>query len=211
MRLKGAVALVVGAGSAVGTAVVRGLLARDVAKVYADAQCKHFDTWPTGATPLWVDLERRGNIGALARELSDVNLLINCLLLGPNGAPSDEGADAQGSHRRSPTVSRTLKLIDAFASVLSANGGGAVVNVLCALHSGDTVPTPSRPLAEWMLSNNLQDRLAAQQTQLLFFGAQLVVVPGFQELGDKSALAGHVAMRLLDQLDPETALNRLET
>jgi hypothetical protein len=81
---------------------------------------------------------------------------------------------------------------------------------LCALHSGDTVPTPSRPLAEWMLSNNLQDRLAAQQTQLLFFGAQLVVVPGFQELGDKSALAGHVAMRLLDQLDPETALNRLE-
>ena len=37
MRLKGAVALVVGAGSAVGTAVVRGLLARDVAKVYADA------------------------------------------------------------------------------------------------------------------------------------------------------------------------------
>jgi NAD(P)-dependent dehydrogenase (short-subunit alcohol dehydrogenase family) len=205
MRLRGAVALVVGAGTAVGAAVVRGLLERDVAKVYADAPRSRIETWPPGAAPQFVDLDVRRHIGALARELSDTNLLIHCLDLGPNGDPSHEVLGAQGSRRRSPTVGTTLRMIDAFAPVLCANSGGAVVNVLCTLHAGDTAPTPSRPLAEWMLSNQLEDRLAAQQTQLLFLGAQLVVAPGYQAVDDQSALARHVAERLLDQLDTETA------
>ncbi len=195
MKLEGAVALVTGANSALGAAVVRGLLGRGVAKVYADDPLESCEIVLSRSIPLFVDIDKQAPAATLARELSDVTLLINCLVSEPRSGPPGEG----------PTVGRTLKLIDAFAPVLAANGGGAMVNVMSVLHpdqlSTTTAPTTARPLAEWMLADGLRGRLAAQGTQLLFFGAQLVVGAGAQMLDDQRALAAHIATRLLHQLD----------
>lgn len=195
MRLEGAVALVTGADSALGAAVVRGLLARGVAKVYADDPLESCEVVLTRSAPVFVDIDKQTPAATLARELSDVTLLVNCLVTEPHAVSPGEG----------PTVGRTLKLIDAFAPVLAANGGGAMVNVMSVLHpdqlSTTTAPTNARPLAEWMLAEGLRDRLAAQGTQLLFFGAQLVVGAGDQMLDDQRALAAHIATRMLHQLD----------
>lgn len=205
MRIAGAVALVIGADSAVGAAVVRGLLARGVGKVYADAHLDSCEIALSGAVPLFVAVGKQARAATLARDLTDVNLLVNCLVTRYDTASSRDGTPPQARDPHTPSVGRVLKLIDAFAPVLSANGGGAVVNVLCMLHAdhlSEYAPaTPSRPLAEWMLAAGMGDRLAAQQTQLLFLGAQLVVGAGFQARRDQSALAGHVAMRLLNQLE----------
>jgi hypothetical protein len=134
-----------------------------------------------------------------------VTLLVNCLVAVRHSASSLAGADLQSLGRQSPAVGRTLKLIDAFAPVLAANGGGAVVNLLSVLWADqpldDTTPKVSRRTVEWTLADGLRDRLAAQQTQLLYFRAQLVVGSGDQVLDDQRALAGHVAMRVLDQLE----------
>lgn len=207
MMLAGSVALVVGADSAIGAAIVRGLIARDAAKVYADAHVDSSESLPPGAAPLVVDIAQKGRAGELAQELTDVTLLVNCLVAGQYSDPSPGGADIQALDRRSPKVGRALKWIDAFAPVLRANGGGAVVNVLSVLHAeqalGYTVPMSSRPFAEWMLADGLGDRLAEQQTQLLFFSAQLVVGRGEQVLDDQRALAGHIAQRLLNQLEAD--------
>lgn len=192
MMLAGSVALVVGADSAIGAAIVRGLIARDAAKVYAETHVDSSGSPPSGTANPVVEIARTGRVGELARELTDVTLLVNCLVAGQYS-------------RRTPTVGRTVKLIDAFAPVLRANGGGAVVNVLSVLHAeqalGNTAPTSSRPFAEWMLADGLRDRLAAQQTQLLFLSAQLVVGREEQALDDQRALAGHIATRLLHQLE----------
>lgn len=195
MNLDKAVALVMGTDSALGAAVVRGLLARGVAKVYADAPLESCEIVLSRSVPLFVDIDKQAPTATLARELTDVTLLVNCLVTEPHAVSPVEG----------PTVGRALKLIDAFAPVLAANGGGAIVNVLSVLHpdqlSTTTAPTNARPLAEWMLAGGLRDRLAAQRTQLLFFGAQLVVGAGEQMLDDQRALAAHIATRMLHQLD----------
>lgn len=205
MKLEGAVALVIGADSALGAAVVRGLLARRVAKVYADEQLESCEISLSRTVPLYVDIGKQARATTLARKLTDVTLLVNCLVAEYSIASPREGSDQQALRPRRPTVGSTLKLIDAFAPVLSANGGGAIVNVMSVLHpdqlSATTALTNARPLAEWMLADGLRGRLAAQRTQLLFFGAQLVVGVGEQMLDDQRALAGHIATRMLHQLD----------
>lgn len=205
MMLARSVALVVGADSAIGAAIVRGLIARNAAKVYADAYVDCGDSLSPGAAPRVVDLAHQRRSGELARKLTDVNLLINCLVSGPFSDPSPGAEGVETLDQRSPTVGSVLKWIDALAPVLRDNGGGAVVNVLSVLHSeqplGNTAPTSSRPFAEWLLAEGLRDRLAAQQTQLLFLGTQLVVGQGEQVLEDQRALAGHIAMRLLTQIE----------
>lgn len=205
MKIAGAVALVIGADSAVGASVVRGLLARGVGKVYADAHLDSCEIALSGAVPLFVAIGRQARAAKLARDLTDVNLLVNCLVARHDSASPSDGTHPQARDPHTPSVGRILKLIDAFAPVLSANGGGAVVNVLCMLHAdhlSECAPTtPSRPLAEWMLAAGTGERLAAQRTQLLFLSAQLVIGTGFQARDDQGALAGHVAMRLLNQLE----------
>lgn len=206
MKLGGSVALVVGADSAVGAAIVRGLLARGAVKVYAASNDAGSERLHPGAVPLTVvDLARPAPAGALARELTDVTLLVNCLVAVQHSASSLAGADIQVLGGRSPPVRRTLKLINAFAPVLAANGGGAVVNllsVLCADQAlNGTTPRVRRRTVDSTLADSLRDRLAGQQTQLLYFRAQLAVGSGDQGLDDQGALAGHVAMRVLDQLE----------
>jgi short-subunit dehydrogenase len=63
-----------------------------------------------------------------------------------------------------------LRLVQAFAPALAANGGGAVVNVLSIL-SWLTIPGSgsysASKAAAWALSNALRQELAAQHTELL--------------------------------------------
>ncbi|MDR7151890.1 NADP-dependent 3-hydroxy acid dehydrogenase YdfG [Hydrogenophaga palleronii] len=206
MRLEGAVALVIGADSTMGAAVVRGLLVRGVSKVYADAPLESCEISLSRTVPLFVYIGKQARAATIARDLTDVTLLVNCLVADHSIESPQEGSDPLTLHPQGPTVGRTLNVIDAVAPVLAANGGGAIVNVMSVLHeqlSATKASTNARPLAEWLLADGLKGRLAAQRTQLLFFGAQLVVGAGKQMLDDQRALAVHVATRMLHQLDAD--------
>lgn len=186
MKFEESVALVVGADTAVGAAIVRGLLAREAVKVYAISKA-------SGSSRL--------DPSALARELADVTLLIHCMVAVEPGASALAGADLQ-----------TLALIEAFAPGLAANGGGAVVNVLPVLragHAGDDLsPEVSGYAVDWMLAEALHRQLAAQKTLFQHFRVQLVVGCSDQSLDDQRALAGHIAMRVLNQIDPDDRFDR---
>lgn len=207
MKIAGSIAMVTGAHSAVGAAILRELVLRRVGKVYADAPWDPAADLPSAAPAWYIDLQGRADSAALARELTDVNLLIHCVMADRGGVSAPGGAAGPGSGQPTPSVDHILALTDELAPVLSDNGGGAVVNVVCELHSDqllDPVPSkPSRPSPEFLLADRLRGRLAAQRTQLLFFCAQLVVGSGDRALEDQQALTGHIAMRLLNQLDAE--------
>lgn len=184
MKLEGSVALVVGADNAVGAAIVRQLAARGAFKVYSaltDGAC------------------------ALAQELDDVTLLVNCLVAVQHGASALAGADIQPLGRASSPAGRALELVDAFAPVLAAKGGGAVVNVLSVLCADPPLQDPtsvvSRCDVDWTLSDGLRRRLTSQRTEVLYLRAELAVGSGDQLLGDQRALAGYLATRVLDQLE----------
>lgn len=184
MKLEGSVALVVGADSAVGAAIVRGLFERGAVKVYP--------------APMEGALE-------LTQDIDDLTLLVNCLVAVQQTPSALSGADVQPVGQGLAPAGSTLQLIDWFAPVLAARGGGAVVNllsVLCADPPPDSSTTmvPSSSV-DWALSDGLRSRLAAQRTWLLYFQAQLAVGNAERMHQDEWALADFFARRVLDQLE----------
>src|SRR6266545_3996087 len=176
MKIEGTVALVTGANRGLGAAFARGLLAAGAAKVYAAARDPAAVTLP-GVVPVRLDVTRPEHVAALARELTDVTLLVNNAGIGEFGpllAPDAIGA----LHRQFETNAvGPLRLVQAFAPVLADNGGGAVVNVLSVL-SWLTLPGSggysASKSAGWALSNALRQELKAHRTELLAVHAAFI-------------------------------------
>lgn len=170
MKIKGSVALVTGANRGLGAAFARALLAGGAAKVYAAARNPAGITQP-GVVPVPLDVTKPDQVAALARDLKDVTLLVNnagIFEAGPLLAPN--AAEALLRQIETNAVG-PLRLVQAFAPVLAANGGGAVVNMLSVL-SWLTIANVSgtysaSKAAAWALSNALRQELKGQGTALL--------------------------------------------
>lgn len=187
MDIAGAVAVVVGADRSFGAAVAHALRERGAATVHA------------------VGAASAPHATMAACRHSGVTLLVNCLLAVERDADSLAGHDLLTTGYPSRPLARTLATIDAFAPVLAAQGGGAVVNLLCVQgHSavaGPRLPTLARAIVDWSLSDGLRDRLAAQRTQLLYISAQVDLEMDEHALDHQNPLARHVAIRALDRLE----------
>ncbi len=129
MKIDGSIALVTGAGRGLGRVFARELVARGAAKVYGAARNPAAVTEP-GVTPIALDITDAGRVAAVARECADVTLLVNNagVMRASSfiGTPSTEPAHAE----MDTNYFGTLSMCRAFAPVLAANGGGAVVNML---------------------------------------------------------------------------------
>jgi NAD(P)-dependent dehydrogenase (short-subunit alcohol dehydrogenase family) len=165
MQVEGAVALVTGANRGLGRAFARALLDAGAAKVYAGARDPGTVVDP-GVVPLRLDVTDPAQVAAAAAEADDVTIVINNA-----GIALDApllGDDVQ-AHRDELEVNYfgTLAVARAFAPVLAANGGGALVNMLSAL---SFVASPrhanysATKAAAWSLTNNLRTQLRGQGT-----------------------------------------------
>jgi NAD(P)-dependent dehydrogenase (short-subunit alcohol dehydrogenase family) len=170
MKINGSVALVTGANRGLGLAFARGLLAAGAAKVYAAARDPASVTLP-GVVPVRLDVTRPEDIAALARELTDVTLLVNNAGIGEFGPLLAPGAIDSLRRQLETNAVGPLRLVQAFAPVLAKNGGGGVVNVLSVLSwltlSGRSGGYSGSKAAGWALSNALRQELKAQRTELL--------------------------------------------
>ena len=177
MKIEGSVALVTGANRGLGAAFARGLLAAGAAKVYGAARNPAAVTL-AGVVPVHVDITQPEHVAALARELRDVTLLVNNAGIGESGPLLDSGA-IEGVRRQFETNAvGTLRMVQAFAPVLAARGGGAVVNVLSVLSwltlAGTSGGYSASKAAAWALSNALRQELKAQRTELLSVHAAFI-------------------------------------
>lgn len=202
MPMTGSVVMVSGAGSAIGAAIVRELLARRVDRVYVDRDAGAADWCRVHTGPQPVPIRVHGSAQALAGALTDVSLLIHCAAARPGRAGEPAGTD------RLPAWLHLQRLTQAFAPVLSRHGGGAVVTVLCdpqpdPVGGFPAVASPGRPGPgpESLLGDALLRRLAAQHTRVLSFRAQWAVAAGETAGRADHWLVGHLARRLLDELD----------
>ncbi|WP_373044353.1 SDR family oxidoreductase [Vulgatibacter sp.] len=169
MRIEGAVALVTGANRGLGRAFVEGMLAAGARKVYAAVREPDRIAIP-GVEKVRLDVTRPDEVAAAAARCGDVTLLVNNAgILQPSALLAAGGLDAARAQLETNFFG-TLAMCSAFAPVLGANGGGAVINVLSAL-TWFSLPTTgtygASKAAAWALTNGIRNELRGQGTRVL--------------------------------------------
>lgn len=169
MEIAGSVALVTGGNRGFGASLCAALVERGAAKVYAGA--RDVATLTTaGVEAVRLDITAPADIEAAVAHCGDVTLLINNAGIGTGTGVLAEDAMAQLQRELDTNVFGPLAMSRAFAPVLAANGGGAMVNVLSVLSWLAAPPNAlycAAKAASWSLTNSLRLELAAQRTQVV--------------------------------------------
>ncbi|RLJ40131.1 SDR family oxidoreductase [Acidovorax sp. 106] len=170
MKIENAVVLITGANRGIGLAFARELLARGARKVYAGVRDPATVGPQPGVQALRLDVNNPSDVAAAAALASDVTLVINNAgIAQPGGFLA---ADSEELARRlfETNFFGMLRVSKAFAPVLQANGGGALLNVLSVaswINGGELAAYSASKSAAWSLTNALRHELAAQKTQVL--------------------------------------------
>ncbi|MER8105273.1 SDR family oxidoreductase [Kitasatospora sp. NPDC094016] len=198
--IDGSTALVTGGLRGLGRAFVGELLARGAKKVYATARTP-VPSEDARVEVLALDVTDDASVAALAERVQDVDLVFN------NAGVLYPGALLTGDLRQVQATFDTnvlgpLRIARAFAPVLAAGGGGALVDIHSALSWGAGAGAyGASKAALWSLTNSLRLELAAQGTQVV--GVHL----GFADTEMVAALpvdkipAGEVARIVLDGVE----------
>lgn len=169
MNLQNSVVFITGANRGLGLAFAQAALAAGARKVYAAARDPATVTLP-GVIPVQLDVTNPAQIAAAVAACPDVTLLVNNSGIS-RGSSFLGSPDAMAAARAEFETNffGPWAVAQAFAPVLQANGGGAVLNVLSVL-SWLTIPGvatySASKAAAWSLSNGLRNELRAQGTQV---------------------------------------------
>jgi len=169
MQINGATTLVTGANRGLGQVYARELVSRGAAKVYGAARNPAAVTEP-GVTPVALDITDPGRVAQVAGECADVSLLVNNA--GVLKYSTFIGAPDLAAARAEMEVNYfgTLSMCRAFAPVVAANGGGAIVNML-SVTSFYTNPLDASygasKAAAWSLTNGIRVELAHNGTLVI--------------------------------------------
>ena len=202
MNIENAVVLVTGANRGIGLAFARELLARGARKVYATARDPATVTLP-GVQALRLDVTQPEEIAAAARIATDVNLLINNAGIAQPGGFLAQDSEAVARRIFETNFFGVLNVSKAFAPVLKANGGGALVNVLSVaswVNSGELAAYSASKSAAWSLTNALRHELAGQKTQVLGLHMAYVDTDLTRGFEVQKSSAEEIVQRALDGL-----------
>lgn len=172
MKIEGSIALVTGANGAIGKSFVEELISGGAAKVYACVRsAKAFASFDFAEKeiiiPIQLDITDEKSVANAVVSCHDVNLLINNA-----GVSFDKGfiaASDLADARLEMEVNYfgTLAMCRAFAPILKANGGGAIVNILSIL-SKINVPLSgsysASKAAALSLTQGIRAEVSAQDT-----------------------------------------------
>lgn len=168
MQLENAVVLVTGANRGIGAAFVAQLKARGAAKIYAASRTASGSD-VDGVESIQLDITNPAEVRAAAEAAGDVQVLINNAGIS-TGTSLISGDVADIRREMDTNFFGPLLMTQAFAPILKANGGGAILNVVSAL-SWFTVPGAgayaASKAAAWSLTDNARLDLANQGTSVV--------------------------------------------
>lgn len=203
MNIQGKTALVTGANRGLGTAYAKALLAAGARKVYAGARDPATVTLP-GVVPVKLDVTSLDDIAAAAAQCSDVDILVNNAGISMTGIKLlDQAADQALQTQLDVNVLGMLHMSRAFAPVLRANGGGAIVNMLSVLSwlSLATSATYSiSKAAAWALTNGLRHELRDQGTLVVAVHAGLIDTDMARHADAPKSRPEDIAQRVIEGL-----------
>lgn len=161
MNFSNATFLITGANRGLGLALAREALARGARKVYAAARDPASITLP-GVVPVRVDVADAKEVARLAEHVPDVTVLINNAGVAELGGFLPEGSEAATRRQLEVNLFGPLRVTQALAPLLAANGGGAVLNVLSVaswIHKPLLGSYGATKAAAWALTNSLRHEL----------------------------------------------------
>jgi NAD(P)-dependent dehydrogenase (short-subunit alcohol dehydrogenase family) len=168
MEITGSVALVTGANRGIGRAIADELLRRGATKVYAAVRNPATVTDPR-VVAIELDVTDRDSVAAAARAASDVDLVVNNA--GVGGVSTSLSATLDDARAELETnYLGIVSMTQAFAPVLAANGGGAIVNMLSVVSwvgAPHLASYAASKAAAWAYTNASRVQLARQGTQVV--------------------------------------------
>ena len=162
MKIENAVVLVTGANRGIGLSFTRELLVRGARNPATITQAD--------VQPLRLDVTQSDDVAAAAALASDVTLVINNAGIAQPGGFLAPDSEEVARRIFETNFFAMLRVSKAFAPVLKANGGGALLNVLSIaswVNGGDLAAYSASKSAAWSLTNALRNELAVQKTQVL--------------------------------------------
>ena len=169
MKIHNATVLITGANRGLGLAFAREALSRGARKVYAGVRDPSKLTL-AGVEAVRLDVTRAEDVAAAASHGRDVTLLINNAGIATfGGFLSADSIESARAHLETNFFG-PLRLSQAFAPLLAANGGGAILNVLSVaswINAPMLAMYGASKSAAWALTNGLRHELRAQGTQVL--------------------------------------------
>ncbi len=168
MNIQDSTALVTGANRGIGKEFADALLDRGAAKVYAAVR----DVATVGdprLVPIQLDVTDPDRVAAVARELDDVQLVVNNAGVLNVNIPLSASLDVARVEFETNYLS-LVSMTQAFAPVLERNGGGAFINMLSVFSwvSSPLISTYSASkAAAWSFTNAARIELRRQGTQVV--------------------------------------------
>ncbi|MEU1403508.1 SDR family oxidoreductase [Streptomyces sp. NPDC005728] len=211
MDIKGSTALVTGANRGIGLAFAQALLAHGAAKVYAGVREPETVRDP-GLTPLRLDVTDEKQVAAAARTAGDVGIVINNAGV-TGGPPLLEGSFDGARREMEVNYFGTWAVSRAFAPVLAAQGGGALVTMLSVASWVANRRFPSyaaSKAAQWSLTNAFRLALREQGTLVVGVYAGYVDTDLAADVDSPKILASEVAERTMAALlhdEPEVLVD----
>lgn len=131
MNFSGKTVLVTGANRGIGLAIVKSLLKKDVAKVYAGTRDlnKLKDFGDSRVVPLTLDITNKEQVAAAAKTAGDVSVLINNAGVAAFSSILDGPLDLVERDMKTNYFG-TLDMVRAFVPVLEQKPDAAIVNVV---------------------------------------------------------------------------------
>ncbi|MBY8863949.1 SDR family oxidoreductase [Nocardia sp. CA2R105] len=199
-RIEGATALVTGGQRGLGRAFAEELLDRGARKVYVTAR-RPVEAEDPRIVPLALEVTDQDSVAAVAARASEVSIVINNAgMLRPAPLLTAEIADVAATF--DTNVFGPLRIAQAFAPILAANGGGALVDIHSVLSWGSGAAAyGASKAAFWSLTNSLRTELAAQHTQVVGVHLGFADTDMVKTLQAEKISPRHVAQAVADGLE----------
>lgn len=173
--VQGKVALVTGANRGIGKAIVGSLVEHGANKVYAAVRTLEsaqalVDAYGEKVVPIHIDLEKPDTITAAAEVAGDVELLVNNAGVLGTASPLAEDALKTFEYEMNVNVFGLIRMAQAFAPILKANGGGALVqlNSVASMKCfSDFATYSASKAAAYSITQGLRDKLEEQGTLVI--------------------------------------------
>lgn len=208
------VVLITGANRGIGRALTESFIEQGASKVYAavrntESAAPLVEKYGEKIVPLRLELEAPDLIKAAAGAASDVEVVVSNAGVLTRTSALDEDAIRSLEYEMSVNVFGLIRMAQAFAPVLKANGGGvfvqlnSVASVMCV---PDFATYCASKAAAYSITQGLKQQLEAQGTRVLSvhpgpIATDMADTAGIGEIAEPPSLVSDAILRALEGED----------